>query len=51
MKNLKILFSLIVLLILVVSCTPQALDDEQNNITDNIHSTGDDDAVDDGSKD
>ena len=51
MKSLKLMFSLVILTITISSCTPQSLDDDPNNIIDNIQATGDDDAVDDGSKD
>nr|WP_321227730.1 hypothetical protein [uncultured Psychroserpens sp.] len=51
MKTLKLLFSLLLLSIIISSCTPQALDDNPKNITEDTQATGDDDAVDDGSKD
>ena len=52
MKTLKIVFSLVILSIIITSCTPQALDEDQNNGIENIHATGDEDSTaDDGSKD
>jgi hypothetical protein len=51
MKSLKFLFYFVMFLIITTSCTPQALDDNPDNLTENTQATGDDDAVDDGSKD
>jgi hypothetical protein len=52
MKTVKLLFSLLILSMIIFSCTPQALDDEPNNIPENIEATGGEDtSPDDGSKD
>ncbi|WP_204345353.1 hypothetical protein [Psychroserpens algicola] len=49
MKRLKLLFlfSLLLISLMALSCTPPALDDT----IENVQATGEDDAVDDGSKD
>lgn len=52
MKTLKFLFTLFVFSIIIASCTPQALDDNQTTLEDQTQATGhEDDTVDDGSKD
>lgn len=52
MKTLKLLFSFFLLSIVISSCTPQALDEDQTDLIDNIQATGAEDSnEDDGSKD
>nr|WP_321231548.1 hypothetical protein [uncultured Psychroserpens sp.] len=52
MKTLKFLFALLIFSISIFACTPQALDDDQSNIIENIQATGAEDSnEDDGSKD
>ena len=42
MKTLKVIFSLLTLTIVLFSCTPQALDEDQNtNAIEDVHATGD----------
>lgn len=52
MKTLKFIFSLLTVTLILSSCSPQALEDEQNaNAVEDIQATGDEDAnVDNGSK-
>lgn len=52
MKTLKVIFSLLTLTLILFSCTPQALDDDQNtNAVEDIQATGDETAhVNNGSK-
>lgn len=52
MKTLKVIFSLLTLTLILFSCTPQALDEDENvNAVEDIQATGDDDAnVENGSK-
>lgn len=52
MKTLKVIFSLLTLTLILFSCTPQALDEDENvNAVEDIQATGDDDAnVQNGSK-
>ena len=50
MKILKFLFTLLLLASIISSCTPQTLEEDQDNIVQNTQGTGDDDIVDDGSK-
>ena len=41
MKTLKVIFSLFALTLILFSCTPQALDDDQNtNAVEDIQATG-----------
>lgn len=51
MKTLKLLFSLLVLSIIISSCTPQALVDDESIIENTQATGGDDSSADDGSKD
>lgn len=52
MKIVKALFYLFTLSIIMSSCTPQALDDDQSNIIENTQATGSENTTtDDGSKD
>lgn len=45
MKTLKAIFSLLTLTLILFSCTPQALDDDQNtNAVEDLKATGDEDA-------
>jgi len=42
MKTLKVIFSLFALTLILFSCTPQALDDDQDtNAVEDIQATGD----------
>ncbi|MDC1265725.1 hypothetical protein N8009_02915 [Flavobacteriaceae bacterium] len=52
MKTLKVIFSLFALTLFLSSCTPQALDDDQDtNAVEDIQATGDESAnVQNGSK-
>jgi PBP1b-binding outer membrane lipoprotein LpoB len=51
MKTVKFIFSLLTVTLFLSSCTPQALDDDQNtNTVENTQATGDDTAVHNGSK-
>ena len=52
MKTLKFIFCVIFLSTIFLSCTPQALHDDQNNDIDNVQATGDDtSSTNNGSKD
>lgn len=51
MKTLKSIFSLIVFTIVLASCTPQSLNDDQNNATETQDETdGSGSSINDGSK-
>ena len=51
MKTLKTIFSLLTLTIILFSCSPQALEDDNTNAVEDIQATGDDsDYVRNGSK-
>ena len=52
MKTLKFIFSLLTVTLILSSCSPQALDDDQNaNAVEDIQATGDETAhVNNGSK-
>ena len=52
MKTLKLISSLFALTLILFSCTPQALDDDQDtNAVENVQATGDETAhTDNGSK-
>ena len=52
MKTLKVIFSLLTLTLILFSCTPQALDDDQNtNAVEDIQATGEEThTTDNGSK-
>lgn len=51
MKTLKVIFSLLTLTLILFSCTPQALDDDQNtNAVEDIQTTGDECTSNNGSK-
>lgn len=52
MKTLKFIFSLLTVTFILSSCSPQALDEDQNaNAVEDIQATGDESAnVDNGSK-
>ena len=51
MKTLKVIFSLLTLTLILFSCTPQALDDDQNtNAVEDIQATGDECTSNNGSK-
>jgi len=51
MKTLKVIFSLFALTLFLSSCTPQALDDDQDtNAVEDIQATGEDDTSYNGSK-
>ena len=43
MKTLKTIFSLLTLTVILFSCSPQALEDDNTNAVEDIQATGEDD--------
>ncbi len=51
MKILKLSIILLSISLISFSCTPEVLEDNLNNNVEDVQATGDDDKVEDGSKD